>query len=75
MFDEKILLAPSLRIGHQWLDGVSLGGGTPVNVIVSTLTGLVIRIAEPRRAATGATVMNAMRGTNDASTSGVVLVV
>ena len=62
VFDEKILLAPSLRIGHQWLDGVSMGGGTPVNVRVSTLKGLVIRIAESRRTAVGATVMNAMRG-------------
>ena len=39
-----------------------MGGGTPVNVRVSTLTGLVIRIAESQRAAIGATVMNAMRG-------------
>jgi len=62
ILDEKILLAPSLRIGYQWLDGVSMGGGTPVNVSVSTLMGLVIRIAESRRTATGATVMNAMRG-------------
>ena len=39
-----------------------MGGGTPVNVRVSTLKGLVIRIAESRRTAVGATVMNAMRG-------------
>ena len=62
VYDEKIILAHSLRVGHQWLDGVSMGGGTPVNVSVSTLMGLVIRMAESQRTAVGATVMNAMRG-------------
>ncbi|MEW6141247.1 MAG: PD-(D/E)XK nuclease family protein [Thermodesulfobacteriota bacterium] len=45
--DEKWLLAPSLRIGHQWLDQLTLHGVAPLNVRVKTLKGMVLDLAGP----------------------------
>lgn len=42
---EKWLIAPSLRVGYQWLDAVALGGQAIVNARVNTFKGLVIHLA------------------------------
>ena len=62
LLDEKLLLAPSLRVGQQWLDALSMAGGAPLNTRVTTLTTTAIKFAEPRIAATGAELINTVRG-------------
>jgi hypothetical protein len=42
---EKWLLAPSLRVGHQWLDTVARSGTPVVNVRVKTLRSLALELA------------------------------
>lgn len=44
---EKWLIAPSRRVGHQWLDGTALAGTPAVNVHVKTLRSLAIDLASP----------------------------
>ena len=41
---EKWLIAPSLRVGHQWLDQVTRAGGTVVNVHVLTVRSLAMKV-------------------------------
>jgi len=43
--EEKWLIAPSLRVGHQWLDIVTRGGQAAVNVRVQTLAGMALSLA------------------------------
>jgi ATP-dependent helicase/nuclease subunit B len=45
--EEKWLLAPSNRVGHQWLLALSRAGGFAVNVHVHTLTNLALALAGP----------------------------
>ena len=40
---EKWLIAPSLRVGHQWLDQVTRSGGPVLNVHVLTVRSLAAR--------------------------------
>ena len=51
--DEKWLLAPSLRVGHQWLDQLTLHGVAPLNVRVKTLKGMVLDVAGPAMSTQG----------------------
>ncbi|HUU26915.1 MAG TPA: PD-(D/E)XK nuclease family protein [archaeon] len=44
---EKWLIAPSLRVGYQWLDNVARGGQPVVNVRVRTLRALAFELAQP----------------------------
>jgi len=44
---EKWLIAPSLRVGYQWLDVVAFAGQPVVNARVNTLKGLVLDLAAP----------------------------
>ncbi len=41
---EKWLIAPSLRVGHQWLDQVTRSGGPVLNVHVLTVRSLAMKI-------------------------------
>ncbi len=43
---EKWLVAPSLRIGHQWVDVAAQAGGLVLNIRLKTLKALAIEIAE-----------------------------
>lgn len=52
-FRETILLAPSYRVGRQWLDAVALREGGVTNVRVMPLARLMLDCAEPRLAKTG----------------------
>ena len=42
---EKRLLAPSLRVGYQWLDQVARSGQPALNLRVTTLPGLALELA------------------------------
>lgn len=44
---EKLLLAPSYRVGRQWLDAAALYSGGVANVRVVTRTRLILDYAEP----------------------------
>lgn len=46
---EKWLIAPTLRVGYQWLDRVARSGTSAVNVRVKTLRGLALHFAPPER--------------------------
>ncbi|MBN2719821.1 MAG: hypothetical protein JXR72_01830, partial [Proteobacteria bacterium] len=48
LLDEKWLLAPNRRVGNQWAEQVSRCGQPVVNLRVTTLTGLALRIAGAR---------------------------
>ncbi len=50
---EKVLLAPSRRIGVQWLDAVARSGRPVLNFRVNTLVGLALEVASPLMAARG----------------------
>ena len=47
LIDEKWLLAPSLRVGYQWLDSLTLSGTAVANCRVFTLAGMAMRLAAP----------------------------
>ncbi len=50
---EKWLLAPTLRVGFQWLDRVARSGRTVLNVRVKTLLHLGLELASPEMVARG----------------------
>lgn len=43
--EEKWLIAPSRRVGYQWLDAVTRGGQAAVNVRVQTLAAMAMLLA------------------------------
>lgn len=47
VLEEKRLLAPSLRVGYQWLDAVALAGQPVLHARVSTLLHLALELAAP----------------------------
>ncbi len=55
---EKWLIAPSLRIGHQWLDIVALQGQPVLNCRVKTLKGVVLELAGPEMAHKGVSLVS-----------------
>ena len=53
LLDPKWLIAPSLRIGQQWLIAIARQGQPVVNVQVKTLRGLALELAGPILAGQG----------------------
>ena len=51
LLEEKWLLAPSLRVGHQWLDVVTHSGQPAVNVRIKTLRSMALELAAPEMTA------------------------
>ncbi len=47
LFEEKCLLVPNLRTGHQWLESVARSGQPVINVQIKTLRGLAMDLAGP----------------------------
>ena len=47
VLEEKWLLAPSRRVGFQWLDSVTRSGQPVLNVRVKTLQALALELATP----------------------------
>ncbi len=54
--DEKRLIAPSRRVGNQWLDAAARSGRPMLNVRVETLRSLAVDLAAPALARGGLTV-------------------
>ena len=54
---EKWLLAPSRRVGHQWLESVAREGQAAVNVRIKTLRSLAADLAAPELARRGLTLV------------------
>ncbi|MBI5252303.1 MAG: PD-(D/E)XK nuclease family protein, partial [Desulfomonile tiedjei] len=50
MLKEKWIIAPSLRVGHQWLDTVTCSGQAVINARVKTLKGMALDLAGPELA-------------------------
>ena len=53
--DEKRLVAPSRRVGNQWLDAAARAGQPLLNVRVETLGSLALDLAAPALADAGLT--------------------
>ena len=51
--DEKRLVAPTRRVGNQWLDALARAGQPALNVRVETLRSLAVELAAPQLAAAG----------------------
>ncbi len=47
LLDEKWLIAPSLRAGHEWLSAVARAGQPVVNAHVQTVMKLALGLAAP----------------------------
>ncbi len=46
-FDSKIHVAPSLRVGHQWVETLTRNESSIINLQVQTFKGFVFNIANP----------------------------
>ena len=55
----KWLIAPSLRVGHQWVDAVARNGQPAVNLRINTVKGFALDLAGPEMAAKGASLIAA----------------
>jgi ATP-dependent helicase/nuclease subunit B len=55
----KLLIASSLRVGHQWLEAMVRDGQPAVNVRINTVKGLALDLAAPEMAAKGASLIPA----------------
>ncbi len=62
LLDEKWLLAPSLRVGWQWLDAASRCGRPLVNLHVKTIQRIVLDAAAPYMAANGLQFASTLQG-------------
>ncbi len=62
LLEEKWLLAPSLRVGHQWAQAVTRGGQPVVNLHVKTLKSMVLELAAPELAKRGASLTSPRNG-------------
>ncbi len=49
IFEEKWLIAPSLRVGRQWLDSLTLCGHSALNFRTKTMKALAIELAGPEK--------------------------
>jgi hypothetical protein len=63
LLTEKWLVAPSLRVGHQWLETMARGGQPAVNVLIKTVKSLAIDLAAPEMASRGMTLAPNRAGT------------
>ncbi|MEW6440617.1 MAG: PD-(D/E)XK nuclease family protein [bacterium] len=59
--EEKWLLAPSVRVGFQWVDRVARSGQPVVNVRVKTLRHMAMELAAPAMDRLGATFLRGQR--------------
>lgn len=62
MLANKWLLAPSRRVGQQWLEAVARSGQPVVNVRVKTLTSLAVDLAAEQIVARGLTLVSPRGG-------------
>jgi len=62
LLDEKWLLAPSRRVGYQWIDAVTRSGQPSVNIRVRTIKAMALDLAAPEMARRGVTLPPAGAG-------------
>jgi RecB family exonuclease len=62
VLEEKWLLAPSLRVGFQWLDSVARSGQPVLNARVKTLRQMVLDLASGEMARKGLTFLGGVGG-------------
>ena len=62
LLTEKWLLAPSLRVGHQWVETVARHGQPVVNLHVKTVKSLAIELAGSHMASKGLALASARAG-------------
>jgi len=62
LLDEKWVIAPSLRVGHQWLDAVARGGQAVANARAKTLLHLALELASPVLARDGRRLVGTLEG-------------
>jgi len=55
LLTEKWLVAPSLRVGHQWIETAVRRGQPTVNLHIKTVRSLVVDLAAPEMAVRGVT--------------------
>lgn len=58
LFEEKWLISPSLRVGHQWLDLVTRHAVPVLNVRIKTFKGMALDLAGPAMARTGVSLIS-----------------
>src|SRR3989339_17861 len=58
LLEEKWIVAPSLRTGHQWLDSVARAGQPVVNARITTIKGLALKLAAASMAERGVRLAN-----------------
>ena len=63
LLDEKWLLAPSLRAGHEWITAVARAGQPVVNAHVQTVMKLALSLAAPHLADEKRTLISRHQGT------------
>ncbi|MCL6503769.1 MAG: PD-(D/E)XK nuclease family protein, partial [Pirellulales bacterium] len=63
LLEEKWLVVPSTRVGHQWLQGVARTGQPAVNVRLKTLRSMAIDLAGFVLAEQGLTLLSPLAGT------------
>ena len=51
--EEKWLVAPSLRVGYQWMDAVARAGQPVLNLRIKTMKGMALDLAGPDMATKG----------------------
>ncbi len=61
VLEEKWLLAPSRRVGFQWLDAVARSGQPVLNVRVKTLRHMVLELASSEMARRGVTFLHGVQ--------------
>ena len=62
LFEEKWLLAPSRRVGHQWLESVARSGQPVINVRVETMKTMALALAAQEMAAAGLALLSDRAG-------------
>ena len=62
MFEEKWLVAPSRRVGHQWLEAVARGGQPAANCHVKTFKHMAIDLVGPALAGRQHRMLTALGG-------------
>jgi PD-(D/E)XK nuclease superfamily len=61
LYEEKWLLAPSLRAGFQWLDTVTRSGRPVINARIKTVAAMALELAAPEMQRQGLSLLRGMR--------------
>ena len=62
LFEEKWLIAPTRRIGYQWIDQITTGGQPVMNIRVETFRGIVLELLNDDLLKMGIKLQNTLDG-------------